>query len=671
MRGIKAGLKPQEYKRNQYDGHELLGPFGKVFERVIDANYHKVDMLKNLSDDFQAKADELGREWQDSMMDTVPNKTLLDPDKTAAGNVPKLMQITRGKMLGIALHVGNESNFDKITKGWNWNPTQVWNFLHDNMTEKDWNAVQTVWDLYEKHWPEVVEMNKRLGNTVPPKIEARAIKTNFGEIRGGYAAIKYDSLRSRRGEREAANDAISPESGLFGPGYFKSGTTTNGSLNARMDNYTDRVNLDYHYHAKLMHDTIHDLSYREALIDVNKILEHHEFRRQFKMSYGLETYKSMREWLGNTANSEAVDRSLSDIQRILSYSRTGIVINGIAFRASTVLKHGGSAAIKTSGYFTGAQHYLAKRFAAIGTNYKDEIKGAIEKFPEIRARLLQQDRDYRQLSSSLFEPESPMAKAHRFGHAAVAWSDMMTAVPTAWAAYDRAIAEGIPVSQGGTGKPMSEADAIHYANKIVREAHGTNIESARSNVMNSRNEGIKMFTTLYGFMNNTYGQAANFIDQIKTPGYSKPEALARAFAALIVPALWAGILTHGSPTDDKNKDNIGHWFAQALGGEAAGMVPFVRDAYNFIEGYRGAGLNGIESWLSTVTKPITDAYKAYEGHDVKTVIRDTADALGTGLHIPGLGQAGASAQYLYNVKQGKENPKDAGDLAEGIIKGHG
>jgi hypothetical protein len=218
---------------------------------------------------------------------------------------------------------------------------------------------------------------------------------------------------------------------------------------------------------------------------------------------------------------------------------------------------------------------------------------------------------------------------------------------------------------------MSEADAIHYANKIVREAHGTNIESARSNVMNSRNEGIKMFTTLYGFMNNTYGQAANFIDQIKTPGYSKPEALARAFTALIVPALWAGLLTHGSPTDDKNKDHIGHWFAQALGGEAAGMVPFVRDAYNFIEGYRGAGLNGIESWLSTVTKPITDAYKVYEGHEVKTGIRDTADALGTGLHIPGLGQAGASAQYLYNVNQGKENPQDAGDVAAGLMKGHG
>jgi hypothetical protein len=170
-------------------------------------------------------------------------------------------------------------------------------------------------------------------------------------------------------------------------------------------------------------------------------------------------------------------------------------------------------------------------------------------------------------------------------------------------------------------------------------------------------------------MNNTYGQAVNMVDQLKTPGYSSPEALARGFTAVIVPALWAGLLVEGMP--DKDEDGVVHWLAKAIAGEVSGMVPLVRDAYNFVEGYRGAGLNGVESWLSVVTKPFIDAYRMWEGHENKTMVRDTADAIGVGLHIPGFGQGGAAAQYLINVEEGKENPHDVIDFLSGMVKGHG
>jgi hypothetical protein len=138
--------------------------------------------------------------------------------------------------------------------------------------------------------------------------------------------------------------------------------------------------------------------------------------------------------------------------------------------------------------------------------------------------------------------------------------------------------------------------------------------------------------------------------------------------ALLVPALWAGYLVQGPP--DRDKEGWGHWMARAITGEAAAMVPMVRDAYNMIEGYKGAGLVGVESWMSTITKPFMDAYRAYEGKENKTAIRDTADALGVGLHLPGMGQLGASMQYLVNVYKGLENPQSAGDVATGLMKGH-
>lgn len=667
LRAIRAQLKPQEYKRNQYDMHELLGPFGEaIYEPVFRANYREVDMLKGMSDDFKRMADHLGREWQDSLKEGVTNTKLMDVNRST-DNAQVPLRMNRGKMIGVALHVGNESNFDKMTSGWKWNPQDVWRFLHDNMTEKDWKAVQSVWDQYDKHWPDMAAMNQRLGNTSPERIEPRAFQTKFGEQRGGYAAIKYDPLRSRRGQIESAGRAIDPGEGLFGKSYYRPDTTTNGSLNARNQGYTDVVDLDFHTIPQTMTESIHDLAYRETLIDVHKIISNGDFRRQFQKTYGPEAYRSLQEWLGKTANADNQDREVGALGKILQYTRTGIVINGIAFRISTVLKHGGSAAIKTGGYFTGGgEKFLAARFAAMGTNYAAEIRGAQEKFPEIRARLRQQDRDFRAMSANLFEPESKMSKAERFGHAAVAWSDMMTAVPTAWAAYDRAVTVGIPKNMGGTGAPMTEEQAVAYASKVVREAHGSNITTARSMVINNSSEAVKMFTTLYGFMNNSYGQAADIADKLKTAGISNPQTLARGFMALIVPAIWAGYLTEGPPHD---KDGWAHWIGKSIAIEVAGMVPFVRDAAAMVEGYSHAGQVGVESFLNTLVGAGKDVYHLATGQHVNAPIKDIANAAGMGLHIPGLGQAGGSAQYLADVASGKQHPKDALDVAEGVALG--
>lgn len=671
LRASAASLKGQEFKRNQYDLHEILGPFGKaVFEPVMQANYRKVDMLKGLSDDFRVKATELGRDWQKSLTEMVDNKILLDAiaSKEAGQAIP--FKLSRGKLVGLAVHVGNESNFDKLTKGYNWKPEDVWAVLHEHMTAKDWDAVQTIWDLYEKHWPEQVAMYHRLGQTSPEKIEPRPFKTPFGEMRGGYANIKYDALRSRRGEKDAQGKAIDPNEGLFNRDYFSRNSTTNSAMKSRSDSYTDAIDLNFHTIERAMHESIHDLAYREALINANKVLENSEFRKQFFKTYGREDYRALQDWLGRIANSENMDRNVGALGRFLQYTRTGMVMNAIALRVSTVLKHGGSAGIKTLGYFAGGgEKFLGSRMAAMTYDYRNQISSAIEKFPEIRARLLQQDRDYRATASSLFESESLRSRAERFGHSAVAWSDMMTAVPTAWGAYDRAITVGIPENQGGTGKPMTEEQAVMYASKVVREAHGSNIESARSNIMTNPNEAFKMFTTLYGFMNNTYGQIADSIDKYRTPGLGNPTVTARTFMAIIVPALWAGYLTKGGAKED-SAASWAVWAAESITGELAGAVPFARDAAAMVEGYRHAGVIGVEAWLSTLVQAGKDANDIAHGKHPAKPISDVANAAGMGLHIPGLGQLGQTAQYIEDVESGKINPQSAWEFIHDAAVGH-
>lgn len=679
LRLIDADLKPQEYKRNEYDLHELAGPFGRLlFEPMFERNYWKVQQLKEVSTKFGEYGAKLGKEWQKSLYNLVNNKTLLDPDLSTP-EAPVMMKITRAKMLGIARHVGNESNFDKLTRGYNWNPTDVWNFLHENMTEKDWQATQAQWGIFEKYWPEIENMSRRLGGVPPDKIPLRPFDTKFGKLEGGYAPIDYDPIRSKLSDR-SGDVMAEPHEQIGQEPAYKATTTFNGSMQNRQAGYTDRVNLDYHATEQRLRDTIHDLAYREVLIDTNKMIMDSAFKSQFLKTFGREDYKGLQTWMRGIRDMNRNESQMRGFEKFFQYARTGVVMTGIAYRLSTVLKHGSSAALKSLGYLgdaSGAKYFAARAARMATGNAQEDIAGAMQKFPEIASRMNQMDRDYKVGTNSMYHAEDWRAKNDRFGHAMVAWSDMLTAVPTAWAAYDRATIEGIPTSLGGTGKPMAEASAIAYANKVVREAHGTALEANRSLFMQAR--GIKgLFGTIYGFMNNTYGQLGDLMDKTVVGGHfqNKPAIVARAMATLIAPALMAAWVSEGTPNKD-NKENPLWWSMKAIMNEVAGTVPFVREAANAVNYARHgdmksamaeAAQNPVFRIAGDVMQSAADVYKVAQGKSSR-VVSDVANALGELFHIGGLGQAGKSLQYLEDVHTGKQNPKSLKDFATGVTIG--
>jgi hypothetical protein len=140
--------------------------------------------------------------------------------------------------------------------------------------------------------------------------------------------------------------------------------------------------------------------------------------------------------------------------------------------------------------------------------------------------------------------------------------------------------------------------------------------------------------------------------------------LARTFAAVIVPALWAGYLK------GKDKaDSWAEWVAKSIAGEVAGSYPFVRDAESMWEGMTHAGQVGVESWMQTEVQAVHDLYNAAQGKGAGKVVQDVANAAGEGLHIPGLGQLGKAAQYVKDVHDGKQHPKDALEYLKGLTIG--
>jgi hypothetical protein len=213
---------------------------------------------------------------------------------------------------------------------------------------------------------------------------------------------------------------------------------------------------------------------------------------------------------------------------------------------------------------------------------------------------------------------------------------------------------------------MSHADAVKFASKIVREAHGSTNEASQSLLINNKSEIVKMLTTLHGFMNNAFGQTTDALDKVlNTNGFGRPELLARVFMAQIVPAIMAGWVTFGGPKDDESW--LG-WAFHHIGGEFAGMLPMVREGWSaVVEGHESAGAPAWIRALSDLWKPVGDVVKNAEGKEVKHPIKDVGNA--AGLFIPGMGQAGATTQFLVDVSNGEQEPRTVADWIRGVMSG--
>lgn len=628
-------LKPEQFL-DWLDKRDVLGPLNThVFRPLKDAQIMENDLLAEQSKAFHDM--DQGAEWHKSLTDEIANTSLIDPD------TKRPARMSRKTMLTIALNVGNESNLKRLTEGYNWSAADVHNFLQKNMTKADWDFTQYAWDSFEKLWPKIEEMQRRTSGVAPPKIEATPITTPHGEYRGGYYPLVYDPNKTQKGG--AHSDAI------FDNDYYRP-TTAKGHTIARVQDYSDRILLNLDVLPWKLRQAIHDLSFREAIVNADKVLSDQRFTEALKNTWGPEYGKEFRPWLRDIANSPNADnRPMSFIDNALRYSRMTMVEMGIGFRLTTMLKHGSTALSNSVGELgpdamrRGIQEYYSDRDA------KKEM--VFEKSGELRHRMNQYDRDIRENMASLMGEDSTIHNMRRFGHYGVAFFDLESAIPTWIGAYRKELANGV-----------EEKDAIYSADKIVRNAHGAQGQIDLAGVQRGP-EYKKLFTMFYGFFNHMYNRERDIGHRVANDEHvDMSMVLARTLTYIAIPAI-----VEQAVTGHSNKDEgWGHWAARAIISQMASTLPFIRDLAGYLESGRAQ-----ETPMSRSIRAIGDQVK-----DIKNVATGqpvSGKWLKHAIETPGYvvgaptGQAATSAQFLWDVNNGKEDPKAITDWVHGIMYG--
>jgi len=116
---------------------------------------------------------------------------------------------TRAELLGLVQHLGNESNRDKLLRGYNWSEEGLNAFLlkmqqKEILTKQDFDFVQDLWGFYESIKPVAWAAHKAMHGYRPLEIVAAPFKTIYGVYKGGYVPAITDKIQSAAGAEMAA-----------------------------------------------------------------------------------------------------------------------------------------------------------------------------------------------------------------------------------------------------------------------------------------------------------------------------------------------------------------------------------------------------------------------------------------------------------------------------------
>ncbi len=650
QRSIGSELTKQEQLFQSAQGRKFLGPFDKfIFRPLKDAQHKANDMAKTMADHINSL--KMSKEWNRSLSDKVDNKLLLNPEDG------KPAIVTRKRMIAIALNTGNKGNFERLVNGHGWKQEDVSTFLNNNMKKEDWNFVQHIWDAFGKLWPDIRDMERRLSGVAADKVEPNPLVTPHGKYEGGYYPVVYDRLKSDRAAR------AEQRSKLYDSDYYRA-TTPKGHTVNRIEGYTDRLSLDLDIIPWKLRSAIHDISFREAVVNADKILSDPRVKKAFGDTWGPEYYAQFRPWLKDIANAPNVDaRPLETLDKIMSHSRTAAVEMGIGFRLTTALKHGLSALSNSVGELGGKWMLNGvNEYARSPIEVRDKV---FSLSGEMRHRANALDRDLRSTISPVLGETGAYAKWRYYSHALVARLDMESAIPTWLGAYNKALVEG-----------RNGRDAVYFADQTVRNAHGAQgiVDMA---AIQRGPEWKKMFTTFYGFFNHMFNRmvdtkqiAERGVKSLKSGDYesARHDAVAvmvRTMTYLVIPAfVEAAIARHGKEEDESY---LGY-AAKVVAGQAAATVPVLRNLAHALK-YSDPGEIPVYDMLNKFAQQFKDVKRLHEGDASDKWIKHAVQTAGYIVPLPGAGQASQSIQFLWDAYEGNEIPRDALDWTKGLIYG--
>jgi hypothetical protein len=511
------------FKTNGIWWRNMFKPLADAGDREMEMNEMFVDRMKTIMLDRYTRKER--NAW---------NKKL----KTRVGTFNKK------NILAIALNWGNEENRTALKDGfknkkdWEITDADIEQMLEDHMEQRDWDMVQDIWIMIDELWPEVAALQKELTGLVPEKVVATPFMTKFGTMRGGYYPLKFDHKFDTKQRKDT--DKQSAEE-LF-ENISTRAATRKGHTKERKGSGGRFVRLDLDVLSEHMHDVIHDITHRKAILYVNRLANHPEIQRSIKEVLGTEVNSQITPWLKSIAAPEPNYHGA--LERMANWTRHSATIVAMGFKVTTAM-------VQPMGY-SQTSAYLGEKWSAKGlsTFYKNPQKNRqtiLKKSVYMRNRSKTLDRDVRDSVRRIANGDSKMKDMQSKYFYFIGLMDMTVSLPTWQAAYMKSIWEG-----------MSEKDAIAQGDSAVRMTQGSGEMKDMANIQKGT-PIFKLFTQFYSYFSAYYGASKRTVQMYSRNEINTWQAFKQFAWLTILPAVLTELMLGRGPDDDD--DESFYWWA--------------------------------------------------------------------------------------------------------------
>lgn len=650
-----AHLQP-EFIFDAMDGALASGPWHRfLFEPIQKASDSEAVMLGDAAKSFKKLIDKF---------DDVERGHLQNSRSFTFPGVRHTV-LTRENILAMALNQGNPYNKEALVEGESangWTQEFVDHVL-DTLSKRDWDFVQGVWDWVDSYWDQSRELQRRMTGLTPQKVAAEPVKTRFGTLRGGYYPLHFDPARAQVVEHREAKDNVMD---MFG-GNWARAQTRQGHLEARQGSGGLPVLLGLHVAQKHVHNVIHDITHREAVWSVNKLLRNDEVRAYITNVLGEDGYKQLPNWLSTVASSQSADALMDDPNAwALAFKRNfTVVAMGAKLTTALLQPLGFSQSVAffdqtfqdvkgTSGSFIaldGLHHFYDPLTGGIGK--KVAQVHALSKYMYNRAFSL--DRDLHEFMQELRATgRIDTWRAMLFKHIQI--MDAAVTYPTWFAGYR----QGLRSFRDANGVP-DEARAVAFADQAVRMSQGSGLLANLPRIMRggALSKLLTAFMTYFSAYHNMSKRGRRLRRSKSAFNVSANMHAGYQFLLLTVLPVLLGdmLLGRGPDPDDDDDPWWSHW------GKKVALYPFmgrvvVRDAANaFASGYGYAMApfgEVVEQGVRTLSRIGGAAAGDDEWNDMinKTAVKDSLYVIGSFTGIFPAAQLWLTGNYLNEWSEG-------------------
>jgi hypothetical protein len=632
------------------------GHTGPMHDAVIvgatNAENHRFALrervLKPIADLYNGLGRKQWRRLQERV--TIPELTW----NTLNEGDPRLGQpvtITRMELLSVLMNMGNLSNLEKLSKGERWPVETLRNVMNRELTKEDFDFAQKLWDQVELLWPDIVETERQMAGVVPEKVVNAALETPYGTYRGGYWPVVYDAARWQRAEdleQMQLDDMFGLKSGVATQkGHTITRTGAYGPINLSIE----RVLFSH------IEQVVTRIAFADYARDVLKIVRDRSIRGMIDTKIGPEYRKQFEKWLARQVHEGAVHAKAARWwDGALRQLRANMTIAAMGLRWSTGVAQ--TLGLTASADRIGAR-WVGLGLKRVALSPRDSAQFAFSRSPELLHRAEAVNREIAELSIKMRQKHSWWSGMQHWAMFHIAMMDRYAvALPTWIGAHSRGISEG-----------MTDQEASTYADKQVRQSQGSGREKDLSQFQSPNSEAMRFFSMFYTPWNVLFNAQWQATRDLRRGDPRK--AISVTFWWLVVSTLADAMLSGDWPED--TDEGYLKWFGRnAFFGIWAGL-PFIRDFTNATERkiagqYSDYSQTPVTRVYEAVDKAWSFGKRAAEGEDIKNPIKQAGDITATLFGVP-TSQPGATAQFLWDVRQGEADPQGVSDWYFGLTKG--